>query len=824
MAPASSTGPAQTPARERRKVTASTWSTLGPTARIYVGAVTAAGGLALCASMPYAVSRDTPLFVALTALSILTSMAKVSLPVSRSGSTLTVCYVFDFTALIVLGPYAATVTAGLGAWSQCTFRRREPVPLFQTWFSVGALAVTVQATGYVYTLLGGHIGLPLASFNFEALIVASTVFFLVNSILVAMAVALSTGQSTGRVWMASYLWSWPGHLVGFALAVGASFGIGRSQLWLIPFSVVSLALTYENFNAYVTRFTDSVTDPLTGLANVRHLLAQAAQELARSKRDGSPMAVLVVDLDGFKAINDSCGHNAGDAALREVARCLQQSTRVYDVCARYGGDEFVAVLAGCDLDDAMRKASALRSAVASLRFQPKSEPVSLAVSVGVAVFPEDGDTFETLLAAADARMFADKEGHADREPRAGRRGKHEHGRAEAVDPQLQQRIMEAQRMEAVGQLAGGVAHDFNNALTAILGYSDMLTEQIGPDKPIGRDLKEIVGAAQHAASLTHQLLAFSRKQALATAEIDLNDVVTLADAMLRRLLGERIAIATGLADDLHTVMANATQLEQIVVNLSVNGRDAMMPAGGTLTLETRNVEVAEGSLPHAHAKPGAYALLSVTDTGSGMTPEVQAKIFDAFFTTKEPGKGTGLGLAAVQGIVAQLGGFVLVQSELGVGSTFQIFLPSTNHVASVRAAEPAPSVANPAPIGLETILLVEDEAAVRQFATIALERHGYRVLEAHSAEAALTLLERLNSPVHLILTDVVLPGLDGFELAARVECSLPGVPVLFTTGYCDGFNQALFSDNRETALLHKPFTARALLEKTREILDSRRVA
>src|SRR5262249_53437037 len=325
------------------------------------------------------------------------------------------------------------------------------------------------------------------------------------------------------------------------------------------------------------------------------------------------------------------------------------------------------------------------------------------------------------------------------------------------------------------------------------------------------DLKEIVDAAQHAASLTHQLPGFSRKQAPNATEIDMNRVVTVADAMLRRLLGERIVIATRLADDLHSVVANSTQLEQIVVNLSVNARDAMLPAGGTLTLGTRNVEVADGPLPHPDARPGAYAVLSVTDTGSGMTPDVQAKIFEAFFTTKEVGKGTGLGLAAVQGIVSQLGGFVLVHSELNVGTTFEIFLPSTNHIASVRAAEPSPSVAIPAPVGLETILLVEDEAAGRQFATIALERHGYHLLEAHSAEAALVLLERLTSPVHLILTDVVLPGMDGRELAARIRQTLPSVPILFTTGYCDAFNGAAVSDDEELLLLAKPFTARALL-------------
>jgi two-component system cell cycle sensor histidine kinase/response regulator CckA len=216
--------------------------------------------------------------------------------------------------------------------------------------------------------------------------------------------------------------------------------------------------------------------------------------------------------------------------------------------------------------------------------------------------------------------------------------------------------------------------------------------------------------------------------------------------------------------------------------------------------------------------------LSVTDVGTGMTPEVQAKIFEVFFTTKEPGKGTGIGLAAVQGIVSQLGGFIQVWTELGVGSAFHIYLPSTDHTASGCALAAVPSICNPRAVGAETILLVEDDAAVRQFATIALERHGYRVLEAHSAEAALSLLEGLSCPIHLLVTDVVLPGIDGCELAARVERGWPDVRVLFTTGYSDALRRnAVTADRRALQILEKPFTARALLEKTRDLLD-RKVA
>lgn len=807
-------------ALERRKPRVG-WTSLTPLAQIYVGLVTAAGGYAMAASIPYAAAQDIRILALLTALSIATTMAKVPIPLTRSGSTLSVCYVLDFTTLLLLGPSGATISAGLGAWSQCTLRRREPGPLFHTLFSVAALALTVQASGLVYSFFGGHPGLPLATFRFEALIAASAAFFLVNSLLVATAIALSTGHSIVRVWTASYMWSWPGHLVGFALAVGAAFGIGQSRLWLVPFSVVSLALTYENFKAYVTRFNDSVTDPLTGLSNVRDLLNHASQELARSRRDGSPLTVLLVDLDKFKSINDTYGHSAGDAALRQVAQCMQQSIRQYDVCARYGGDEFVAILPGCDVEDARNKGAMLQAAVAALTLPGKSERVPLSISVGYATFPGDGGTFEDLLATADARMFGDKDERAERDG-SGRRASRRGGpaRSDAADAGLQQRIMEAQRLEAVGQMAGGVAHDFNNTLTAIMGYSDLLTEQIGPDKPIGRDLQEIVGAAQHAAELTHQLLAFSRKQTLTTAEVDLNDVVSLADSMLRRLLGERVAIVTRFADDVRAVVANLTQLEQIVVNLSVNARDAM-PEGGTLTLETANVDILPDALPHPDAKSGPYARLSVTDTGTGMPLEIQAKIFEAFFTTKEPGKGTGLGLATVHGIVSQLGGFIQLESTLGVGTTFHIFLPSTDHVAGVRTHHVEVAVSRPSSVGSETILLVEDEAAVRQFATIALERHGYRVLEAHSGEAALTLLERLSCPIHLLLTDVVLPGIDGRELASRVERTRPEVPILFTTGYSDALRKSAGTIEREISLLEKPFTARTLLEKTREVLDRR---
>ena len=381
---------------------------------------------------------------------------------------------------------------------------------------------------------------------------------------------------------------------------------------------------------------------------------------------------------------------------------------------------------------------------------------------------------------------------------------------------LHEQLRQAQKMEAIGQLAGGVAHDFNNMLTAILGYTELLTEQIGPDKPIGRDLHEIAAAAKRAAALTRQLLAFSRQQVLAMAAVDLTHVVRTVAPMLQRLLGERITITTVLADDLGSVMADVAQLEHLLINLSLNARDAM-PDGGVLTFTTGNVELDEA---YTARDPGAtigwYVMMRVADTGVGMPPDVQARIFEPFFTTKAHDRGTGLGLAAVYGTVKQFGGHIEVESQLGHGTTFTIYLPKASQPAQV----PGASLPVGASVGTETILLVEDESSVRAFVKIALQRFGYRVVEADSAEAALILLKEFEGPIDLLLTDVVLPGIDGRELAAHVGRERPNTRVLFMSGYARGLGS---SDGRLDAgvqLLEKPFTAQTLLTRMRQLLGA----
>jgi two-component system cell cycle sensor histidine kinase/response regulator CckA len=375
---------------------------------------------------------------------------------------------------------------------------------------------------------------------------------------------------------------------------------------------------------------------------------------------------------------------------------------------------------------------------------------------------------------------------------------------------LEDQLRQAQKMEAVGLLAGGVAHDFNNILTAILGYAELLIDQIGPDKPMGQDLREIQAAAKRAAALTQQLLAFSRKQVLAMTPVSVNDVIRILKPMLERLLGERIAITTTLVGDLHCVLADASQLEHLMINLSVNARDAM-PRGGKLTIATRNVELdAVYAATHPGARAGSFAAVSVTDTGVGMLPEVQARIFEPFYTTKERGRGTGLGLAAVYGTVKQLGGYIEVDSHVGSGTTFTTYFPKTEQVA--QASKVSPQLSSPP--GNESILLVEDDDGVRAFTMIALKRFGYRVIEADSAEAALTLLERAVTPIDLLLTDIVLPGMDGRDLAARLTRDCPDMQVLLMSGYAANWKEL----PEGTHMLEKPFSTLALFTKIRELL------
>jgi PAS domain S-box-containing protein len=383
--------------------------------------------------------------------------------------------------------------------------------------------------------------------------------------------------------------------------------------------------------------------------------------------------------------------------------------------------------------------------------------------------------------------------------------------------QLEDQLRQAGKMEAVGQLAGGVAHDFNNILTAILGYADLLAEGLPAADQRREDLEEIRKAAQRAAALTRQLLAFSRKQVLEPRALDVNVLVDNMDKMLRPLLGENVELRAMPAPNLHAVRADPNQIEQVILNLAINARDAM-PQGGKLTIETANVDLDEHyAARHATVVPGPHVMLAVSDTGTGMDAATQARIFEPFFTTKDPGRGTGLGLATVYGIVKQSGGSIWVYSEPGQGTTFKIYLPAL-HAPADRLGRP--SAPAPGLVGTETILLVEDDEQLLHVAHRALEARGYTVLTAARGDAALETARGHAGPIHLLLSDVTIPDMDGRTLAATLREQRPDVRILYMSGYAD---QAIVRHGvlaATVAYLPKPFTTEAIARRVREVLDT----
>ena len=384
--------------------------------------------------------------------------------------------------------------------------------------------------------------------------------------------------------------------------------------------------------------------------------------------------------------------------------------------------------------------------------------------------------------------------------------------------QLEEQLRQAQKMEAVGRLAGGIAHDFNNLLMVIQGYADLLTERLAEGDPLRRNAEQIQTASQRATSLTRQLLAFSRKQMLAPKVLSIQGVVTEMEKILRRLIGEDVQLETSSVPDLGLVKADRSQIEQVILNLAVNARDAM-PEGGRLTIETANVDLDE-SFSHSSVmlSPGPYVMLAVTDNGCGMDVETQAHIFEPFFTTKEKGKGTGLGLATVYGIVKQSGGYVWVYSEPGRGTSFKVYLPRVWDEPAMPGRDRRIE-GQRLPQGTETVLLVEDEKGVRELAREYLEMTGYTVIEAENGHTALELAALHSGPIHLLMTDVVMPGISGRELSERVKSIRPDIRVLFMSGYTD---QAVVHHGileTDAVLLQKPFTVAALAAKLRDILN-----
>lgn len=391
----------------------------------------------------------------------------------------------------------------------------------------------------------------------------------------------------------------------------------------------------------------------------------------------------------------------------------------------------------------------------------------------------------------------------------------EREQAESALLESEEQLLRAQKLESLGTLAGGVAHDFNNILTVISGYATLLLRKTEPDSPAATDLSRVREAVRRGASLTQQLLSFSRKQVLQPKVIDLNAIVSDVETMLVRLIGEDIEVRTVMDPALGRVKADPGQIEQVLINLAVNARDAM-PQGGVLTVETTNVELTEQSgAPSRALRSGPYVLLTVSDTGTGMNAATLARVFEPFFTTKEVGKGTGLGLATAYGIVKQSGGDIVVESTPDQGTTFRIYIPHVEELASPN--DDVEDLSDPA--GTETILVAEDEDDVRRLVVRVLEDYGYRVYARGGGEEALRFAEETDETIDLLLTDVVMPRMSGKELSDALETLRPGIRVLFMSGYTDeliGHHGVLDAD---IELIQKPFMPDAIARRVRSILD-----
>ncbi len=382
--------------------------------------------------------------------------------------------------------------------------------------------------------------------------------------------------------------------------------------------------------------------------------------------------------------------------------------------------------------------------------------------------------------------------------------------------QLEEQLYLSQKLEAIGRLSGGVAHDFNNLLGVIIGYSEALQRQIGEDHPLREAVDEIQNAGKRAALLTQQLLAFSRKQVLEPKVLDLNTLVSEVEKMLRRLIGEDIELKIVLPGGLGMVKADRSQIDQVILNLAVNARDAM-PKGGKLTLETSNAELDENDVNRfRYVVPGPYVLLKVTDTGCGMDAELQSHIFEPFFTTKESGKGTGLGLATVYGVIKQSGGYIWVDSEVGRGTTFKIYLPRVEEPREITVPHESP--VQDSSRSTRTVLLVEDEHSLRKLTRDTLVEIGHSVLEASDAFQALEIAKRTNFAIDLLLTDVVMPGMSGRVLADKLTAVRPDIHVLYMSGYTDGAVATHGVLESGISILRKPFTRDELTQRVDEVL------
>jgi signal transduction histidine kinase len=680
------------------------------------------------------------------------AMVASSMKVGLPGvtGTMSVLFLFMLIGIIDLSLSETLVTGACAVFVQSFWRPKKAPRLVHVGFNIASLMIAVKAGHLVYS----HFSAAAVPFPLS-LGAAAFTFFIGNTLTVAVVIALTEKRSVVQTWRSCYFWSFPYYIVGACLA-GLFSVLTNAVGWQT--SILFLPVMYlihRSYRLYLDRLDQ-------GRQHAEEL--QAAANRLNAVLESTTDLVLATNAEGQITYANQRARSRLFGDVEPTGAVL------WDVFPKLGDGRF---------RDQMRQL--LREKV----------PVSI-----------EEEFFPELKAWFDVHAYPSAEGIAL------------YLKDITEERDLVEQLRQAGKMEAIGRLAGGVAHDFNNLLTIILGYGQLVADILEEGHSCRGAVTEVLKAGDRAAKLTQRLLAFSRKQVLQPIALDLNSVVTGVEGMLRRLIGEDVRIIVTLDESIGTIKADPNQIEQVIMNLAVNARDAM-PDGGELIIST-GTKVLEAPFAKNHGvEPGNYTVLSVTDTGTGMDAETKAKIFEPFFTTKELGKGTGLGLSTVYGIVQQSGGYLVVQSELGQGTTFQVHLPCViGEVDSVRVDDQSHALA-----GSGKILLVEDEQAVRELTSRILRDAGYTVSEMEGGADALELHKAELQAFDLLLTDVVMPGVSGPDLAADLLGRHADLKILYVSGYTEHplIGKGEFAGG---TLLHKPFTRAELLSKVHAVLTS----
>jgi two-component system, cell cycle sensor histidine kinase and response regulator CckA len=751
-------------------------------ARAYIAGMIAVGGTALAHGLRLWDPADLPRFICYAFLAVPAACLKVTLP--GVTGTMSVLFVFLLAAISELGLSEALVIGATCVTVQCFWQARVRPRLIQILFSVANVAFAIEATDFFYHWpVIQSLGAPFR------LAIAASVFFVTNTFPVAAVIALTEGKSLRSVWSSCHLWCFPYYLVGAAI-VGAFSFANRMLDWQAGVLIIPVVyVIYRSYRLYLGQLQTEReqveqerkhAEEIAALhAHTMEALASATSAHARADAvlRASPLAILALDRGGnVTSWNRSAEVIFGWSPEETIG---QRLPFLHD-----GPETTIQTL----VDQTFRGESISGVEVRQLRRDGT---------------PFDAATWTALLRDGAADISGILITVADASDRK----------------RLEDQLRVSQKMEAVGRLAGGIAHDFNNLLTVINGYSTMLLNSVRGNSYAVAQAQEILGAGTRAAELVSQLLTFSRRQLIKPKPLDINVLVHDVERMLRRIIGEHIELQTRLDPDAGWIHADRNQMEGVLLNLATNARDAM-PDGGALMIDTEHIEIrAERQSPQPELAPGSYVRLMIRDTGRGMDPDTQQHLFEPFFTTKQQGKGTGLGMSSVYGSVEQNHGRIFLETALGKGTAFSIYLPRREAlVFDESQAVPDRAFTQ----GVETILLVEDEDAVRRMLREVLTSAGYRVLEAgHGADAINQWGSHLRG-IDLLVTDIVMPVMNGLRLAEELRNRRPNLKVIFMSGHAEEVINQQSGPNPTPEILQKPFVPDVLVRKVREILDTPR--